>query len=311
MTARRNEVDTGREKQAPPDMGPSPPTLTIFAIPKAFRGHIDLIQRNAITSWTRLTPKVEVILFGKDPGTAEFARELGIRHIGDVICSKTGAPRLDDLFAKAEQAIPQGLLCYVNADIMLTDGFLRAVHRLQSMSPLLMIGRRWDTDITQPWDFEAPDWQGRLLAFVGKHGKQGTAGAIDYFVFTRGLGRDLLPLALGRLYWDHWFVWHARRKGAAIVDSSDVVVAVHQNHDYSHHPGGSDGVWRGEEARENRRLIGDFHRLLTIDDVGHRLTADEIKPVYRHIWRSIAYSWRHPRASAKLLGRTLLKPFAG
>src|SRR6266436_4735997 len=210
--------------------------VTLFGTPKAFRGHFAIIQKNAITSWTRLQPKVDVILFGNDSGTAEMAQELGIRHIGDIACNQSGAPRVDDLFAKAEDAVPHGLLCYVNADIMLMDDFPRAVRRLASLSPLMMIGRRWDTDITEPWDFQAKDWQARLQILVRTQGKQGTAGAIDYFLFSKGLGRNLLPLALGRTLWDHWLVWNARKQGAAIVDASDVVMAVHQNHDYSHHP---------------------------------------------------------------------------
>ena len=280
--------------------------LTLFATPKAFRGHFAIIQKNAITSWTRLQPKVDVILFGNDPGTAEMAQELGIRHIGDIACNQSGAPRVDDLFAKAEDAVPHGLLCYVNADIMLMDDFPRAVRRLASLSPLMMIGRRWDTDITEPWNFQAKDWQARLQTLVRTQGKQGTAGAIDYFLFSKGLGRNLLPLALGRTLWDHWLVWNARKQGAAIVDASEVVMAVHQNHDYSHHPAGTAGVWRGEEAKQNRKLVGDFSRLLTIDDVGYRLTPERIERAYGHIWRSVAYSWRHPRAFAKSVARSML-----
>ncbi len=35
----------------------TPAPVTIFATPKAFRGHFSVIQRNAIESWTRLSPK--------------------------------------------------------------------------------------------------------------------------------------------------------------------------------------------------------------------------------------------------------------
>jgi len=55
--------------------------LTIFATPKAFRGHIDVIQRNAIKSWTLLSINPEIILFGDDEGTPEVAREFGLQHI--------------------------------------------------------------------------------------------------------------------------------------------------------------------------------------------------------------------------------------
>jgi hypothetical protein len=49
--------------------------LTIFTIPKPFRGHIEVIQRNAIESWLRLRPQCEIILCGDDPGVAEAASE--------------------------------------------------------------------------------------------------------------------------------------------------------------------------------------------------------------------------------------------
>jgi hypothetical protein len=279
--------------------------LTIFAMPKAFRGHFAIIQRNAIISWTRLRPKAEVILMGNDPGTPEIARELGLRHIGDVASNKSGAPRLDDLFAKAEAAVSEGLLCYVNADIMLMDDFTHAVQRVAGLSPLLMIGRRWDTNIATPWDFAPADWQERLRAFAHAQGERRGAAFVDYFLFSRGLGRNLLPLALGRTLWDNWLILNARKHGATIVDASDVVTAVHQNHDYSHHPQGTKGVWSGEEAKENRRLIGDSHRLLTLDDVTHRLTADAVKPCYGHLWRAVRHSWRQPRVFAKGLVRSL------
>ncbi len=283
--------------------------LTLFAIPKAFRGHTAIIQRNAITSWTRLQPVPEVILFGDDPGTAEMAAELGVRHVPAVDRNPTGAPMLHDLFAKAEQAASNSLLCYVNSDIMLMDDFMRAVERVSKLPPpLMMVGQRWDVDLRDPWEF-APQWQTELQRFVVAHGKQLRATAVDYFVFTKGLGTGLLPLALGRVGWDNWLVWHARSQGAAVIDASDVVMAIHQNHDYSHHPGGEEAVWRGEEARRNRELIGDWYHLLTIEDASHRLTPDGIRPSRRHSWMVVKRAWSHPRGVAKLIGRALVSPF--
>ena len=40
--------------------------ITIFSTPKPFRGHIGVIQRNALKSWTLLHPDVEMILFGDE-----------------------------------------------------------------------------------------------------------------------------------------------------------------------------------------------------------------------------------------------------
>jgi hypothetical protein len=72
--------------------------LTLFAIPKHFRGHIATIQRNAIASWTRLNPRPEIMLFGNEDGAAETARELGLRHFPEVARNEFGTPLLGDLF---------------------------------------------------------------------------------------------------------------------------------------------------------------------------------------------------------------------
>ncbi len=278
------------------------PALTIFATPKAFRGHFDVIQRNAISSWTKLG--VDVILMGDDAGGPEVAREFGIRHIGGIASFSSGVPRLDELFNRAENEVTSGLLCYVNADIMMTDSLLRAAGRVATTSPMLMIGRRWDVDITEPWDFSG-DWQTRLREFAYGTGKDCGAGCIDYFLFSRGLGRNLLPLALGRPRVDHYLVSNAYRRGATVYDATDIVLAVHQNHDYSHHPGGTQGVWSGEEAEHNRRLIGRSWRMMTLDDVRLRLTATGVERNYGHIWRDISFSWRHPSSFAQSVVRSI------
>src|SRR6266478_8679291 len=103
--------------------------LTIFATPKPFEGHIKVIQRNAIQSWTLLHPDCEVILFGDEQVTAEVARELGIWHIPDVRRSKLGTKRLDCMFARAQEIARHDLLCYSNCDIILVQSFREAVVR--------------------------------------------------------------------------------------------------------------------------------------------------------------------------------------
>jgi len=72
--------------------------LTIFTIPKAFEGHIGIIQRNAIGSWSRLG--CDVILCGDDPGVSEAAKEVGATHIPDIDRNDYGTPLLSSAFAK-------------------------------------------------------------------------------------------------------------------------------------------------------------------------------------------------------------------
>ena len=288
--------------------------LTIFAVPKAFHGHIANIQLNAIASWTCLRPRPEIILFGDEPGSASAAQEFGARHMPAVERNQYGTPLLHDLFAKAEQLAPEGLLCYANSDIILLDDFLQAVERVSRAIPRFMIvGQRWDVDIRERWDFSRPYWQQDLLTLVQRQGKLAPSIAIDYFVFSKGLGHNLLPLAIGRTLWDHWLLWHARSQKAALVDATPVITAIHQNHDYSHYPGGREAIFRGEEARRNRAIIRDWYRLLELEEATHRLTPDGLRPCPQglHRWLVVKRAWSHPRGMVKLIGRTLAQSLKG
>src|SRR5512140_1524816 len=93
--------------------------ITVFSAPKAFSDpHIAIIQRNAISSWTKL-PDVEVVLFGDEHGLAETALELGVKHIRDIPRSPSGAPLMDSMFQLAREASQTPLYCIVNTDIIL------------------------------------------------------------------------------------------------------------------------------------------------------------------------------------------------
>jgi hypothetical protein len=284
--------------------------LTIFAMPKAFRGHIDVIQRNAIKSWSILSIRPEIILFGEDDGTAEMAREFGLRHIANVARSDSGAPLLNDLFSQAEQNATNNLLCYVNADILLLKDFAEAVARIaQQRPPLLMMGQRTDANVTERIDFAQSNWEQELRGEALALGKRQPPNAIDYFVFTKGLGSNLLPLTLGRRWWDNWLLWHARSQKATVIDASQVVLAIHQNHDYGHHPAGAKGVHDGAEAQRNRTLVGEWYHLHTTEDATHRLTPERMARSYRHPWLVLKRAWSHPRGMALLIFKLLSRPF--
>src|ERR1700685_4705635 len=101
--------------------------FTILAMPKPFRGHIGVIQRNAIISWTKLFPKPDIFLFGEEPGTAEIAAELQIGHLHDTERNEFGTPLLNDLIKRAKEVADAPLLCYVNSDIILLQAFQEAI----------------------------------------------------------------------------------------------------------------------------------------------------------------------------------------
>ena len=221
-----------------------------------------VIQRNAIKSWTLLRPACEIILLGDDAGTAECAAEFGLRHVPEVARNEYGTPLLNDIFEKAERSATNNLLCYVNADIILMSDFMRVIeHFSRCDQRFLLIGQRWDLNLLRPWDFEAPDWETRLLKYMLKHGRPHHIGGMDYFVFRPGFFGTIPPFAIGRCIWDNWLVYQGRNSGAAVVNITKAAVVVHQNHDYAHisySPSlqGRPGIDRGPERLRNTQLAG-------------------------------------------------------
>lgn len=247
--------------------------FTLFTTPKPFVGHNAVVQKNALKSWSLLHSDVEVILFGDEEGAAETAREFGIRHIPQVERTPEGTKILRSFFDPAQRIGRHDVLCYVNCDIILTSDFLKALSVLRtSQSKFLMVGRRWDTDIPQLLNFSDHNWSSKAKNLALQKGQQRSGDWIDYFVFPRGfyLG-ELPPFVIGRVFWDQWLVWKARNAGIPLVDASEAVVAIHQNHDYGYHPVGRTGVWNDELAMRNLYLAGGRTHLCTIDDATHLL----------------------------------------
>jgi len=274
--------------------------LTLFAVPKAFRGHIGVIQTNAIQSWTLLRPPCEVILFGDEEGTAETAAKFGIQHVPDVECNEYGTPLVSSLFSSAQKLGSHELMCYINSDVILMSDFLPAVQSIAERRCLLA-GRRWDLDVNEPIDFDSPDWEAGVRDSLSKTGRLHRATGHDYFVYSRDLYRDLYgsmpPFAAGRPGYDNWIVFKARSLRIPVVDATKVVTAVHQNHDYSHHPMGEEGVWKGIEAKRNRAMLGGKYCSFNLWDATHILTPDGLKPALsiRHLyWRLQRLPETHP-----------------
>ncbi len=283
--------------------------LTLFSIPKAFRGHTGVIQRNAIESWTKLEPRPEIILLGNDEGTAEVARSLGLRHLPDVATSDHGTPLLSDLFRQAEAAATSPYLCYVNADIILLTDFLRAVETAQRRFPKsLLVSKRINLDIAEPLNFDA-GWEKAIKQRAGATGKDEHYSGIDVFVFPKGMYPRVPDFAIGRLWFDHWLIKAVRQQNLPVVDASRVAPVLHQNHDYGHVAGGKEQVWRGLEAERNFQLYGGVEHAYTLLDVTHEVTPDgSIRRVLfrKPLFKIRQFAWeifvRRTAALRKVLG---------
>jgi len=274
--------------------------LTIFTVPKPFRGHIEIIQRNAIQSWSRLHPACELILCGDDPGVKEAAAEFKAKHIPDISRNEYGTPLLNSVFTEVPKIASHRLMCYVNADIILLSDFIRAVERIV-FPRFLMVGRRWNINIAEPWDYDHPDWEQRLQDYIALHGIIDTPDAIDYMAFSHDDALTRLPsFAVGRPGWDNWFIQHARKISIPVIDATAVVKAIHQSHDYSHVPQQKGDKWEGPEANRNRDLMGGGKLPFTILDATHVMTTKAIQPAFYYNY--LRLSWQ-PSQILQLLVR--------
>ncbi len=258
--------------------------LTFFSTPKPFRGHIDVIQLNALRSWQCIAPDVEILLLGDDFGTAEVCRELGIQHLPSVRKNVHGTKYLAGIYDQAQELARHDLLCHVNCDILLLQDFREALRRAATRTTkFLMSGRRWDVDIREPLSFASPDWSKAIRDLALTANRQRPPNWIDYFAFRKGLFLHAIPeFVIGRPGWDNWLLWFARASGAEVIDASAVVCAVHQNHDYGYHPEGEKGVWEGEEAQENYKLLEGHKKFRTLENATHVMTDSGMHPNYRH-----------------------------
>jgi hypothetical protein len=253
-----------------------PPFLTLFAIPKPFRGRTAVQQRNAIGSWMRLPADVEVLLCGDEEGTQEAARDLGASHVPEISRNDQGTPLVNAIFEVAAMRARAPLVGYVNADIVLMSDFLRALGRLH-LSRFLMCGQRWDVRLETHLEFDSPEWEIHLRALVQREGRLNGVEWIDYFVFPRGLIPTTPPFAVGRTVWDNWLLFHARALRVPLVDATQSVMAVHQHHDYAHTGGTIETVWQGAEAKRNRELASEMLYPFTIQDATVDLTPQGLR----------------------------------
>ena len=229
--------------------------ITLFSAPKPFTDpHIATIQRNALKSWT-LLPDVEVILLGEETGLAEATRELAVKHIADVRCNESGTPLISSMFQLARENSDSDLLCIINADMLLMPDFLEAAKRIMELKDkFVLLSQRWDLNVTEAIEF-TEGWKSRLCEQVQTQGQLHKPAGSDYFLFPKSCYTDIPNFTIGRAGWDNWMIYKARQEKWPVIDCSPAVMVIHQNHDYSHLPGGKPH-YEHPDTNENIRLAG-------------------------------------------------------
>lgn len=268
--------------------------LSIFTIPKPFQGHNNIIQRNAIKSWLQLQPAPEIILLGDDDSVAETAQELGVKHISSIEKNEFGTPLLSSAFSSAQKLAKNSILMYANADVIFFQDLIEAMVKIRQ-DHFLVCGRRWDLDVTEEINFEDNGWTGKLHERVKKEGRRHGLSGMDYFIFPRNLV-NMPAFAVGRPGWDTWLIYDMRSRRIPVINASEAIMAIHQNHDYSHSKFGCNKRVGGPEWEENIRIAGGLTNMLTLRDADWILTKDGLKRPCFHkrilSMVSVSFLWR-------------------
>jgi hypothetical protein len=245
--------------------------LTIFSAPKPFSDpHIARIQRNAIASWLHLGEEVEVLLIGDEPGLAETGAEFGVKVLRDVERNEESTPLISSIFQLASGESRHSFLCYTNTDILLFKDLIDAVQKISSrFDDFLILGQRWDLDLERELAF-GEDWQRKLMEEVHSRGRRHPPMGSDYFIFRKELFQDIPAFALGRAGWDNWMIYAGRRAGVPVVDASEAITVVHQNHDYHHLPN-KQPHYRLPESLRNIELGGGRETIFNLSDATWRM----------------------------------------
>ena len=264
--------------------------LTIFTAPKPFTDpHIRLIQRNAIQSWLHLGPDVEVILVGEEDGLAETAAEFGVKLLADVRRNAFGTPLVSSIFNLAREASQSPVLAYVNADILIMPDFVNAALEVhEKYANYLIVGQRWDLDVREALTFPET-WVEALKERADQMGRLHPRGGSDYFIYPRDSFKDIPDFAVGRAGWDNWMFYKARYEGWPLIDGTQSIQIIHQDHDYRHLPKGQPH-YRLPETTDNIQLAGGARTIFNLLDADRELVDGEVRkinPSWEKRWREV------------------------
>ena len=264
--------------------------LTIITSIKPFVDpHIIMLQRNAFQSWKALGPDVDIVVVGEEKGLGEVCTEMNLRRAPNIRRSAGGTPLVSSIYELGRGASDSPLLAYVNADILLLPDFLEGAHKAaEKYEKFLIVGQRWDLEVNDLLDF-SDGYVERLKAQLHSKGGRHHRTGSDYFIFPRDCFTDMPDLVVGRSYWDNWMIYKARRSHWPTIDASEGIQIIHQNHDYSHLPGGQ-SHHRHPDTFENVRLGGGARTAFLLDDSTERLTPAGLAPLpwtWKRFWREV------------------------
>lgn len=202
--------------------------LTIFTIPKPFRGKYGTMQKNAIRSWQAVLRPRDIFLFGTEEDIGKDCERLGCTRKGIWLNKEFGVPRVDTTFERAQRDASTSLMALINTDMIFGPEIRKAIEIVtERFERFLIIGRKTDVDFVELIDFSDKTWWEKLRAFALKNGELHGVCGLDFFFFDRGRYKELPALLIGRKTWDNYLAWYVMQQKIPVVDATKMVMAVH------------------------------------------------------------------------------------
>lgn len=254
--------------------------MTFITTFKPFKPPFDTIQLNALRSWLRFCPPCEIVVIGAEEGVEEAIGDMPyVTTVSTVKRSASGAPLLDDFIRTGELLAKHELICLVNGDIIIADDILRVVKIVKKRfnNRFLLTCRRYNTIITELIN---SNWHEKIkllrdqirTAYLGRK-PRGT----DLFVFGKGLFDEIPPFAIGRLVHARWFIYKGLSMGIPVIDATDVLTVIHQQHSYAHitEPSVQNAFLKGKAGYDAVVLSRDYMHNLTVGGVAAYFSEDD------------------------------------
>ncbi|KAJ9459759.1 glycosyl transferase family 2 [Diplonema papillatum] len=215
-------------------------------------GASELSFRRVLHAWGVLGPPVTPVMFLEPSDTvgqqltrehSDFSVFTSFEHHKEFQTQPTYRGLFKDAFKKARTSESPAMAVYSNSDILFTSSLAESLAASFAFAAkwqaggkvkLLVVGMRINTDMPAGVDLgRGEEDLDRVLTRLAATGKRYQSNAEDYFAVSRGLcDWGAMPdFIVGGVAFDNWLVGkYNRDAGAVVVDASDTILAVHQNH---------------------------------------------------------------------------------
>ena len=238
--------------------------ITFLTSPKPFVGIDKENQYRAIRNWKLVANNAEIILYGNSDGIDTAAEDLNVKIVKNIKSTKGGIPYFGSIVNHASEFGIFDIQIYLNCDILL--GNIDQVINKVTISKFLCIGQRIDLSSNFNIDISPSSLKFNLRSLYTKekidlHKPTG----IDYFIFRRSMWNHIGEIVIGRGGYDNALLRFCKLNHISIIDCTNMIVALHQFHDYNHVIGNKKSVFLGNDAKNNLKQAGKYS-LLTITD---------------------------------------------